>query len=122
MQHLSFAHTSVIRAYCQLYYCTKKTPIFLSDDSEEELSESSDSSSTKSSVNFRVNKFAKSISVVEGEDLRVECKITLVTNSTIDIKKDLVFKWYKYKIAEDTDSYVGTLGNCSEENQDTQHI
>ena len=96
-------------------------PLFLLDDSEEELSESPDSSSVKSSVNFRVNKFAKSISVVEGEDLRVECKITLVTNSTIDIKKDLVFKWYKYKIAEDTDSYVGTLGNCSEENQDTQN-
>jgi len=93
----------------------------ITDDSEEELSESPDSSSVKSSVNFRVNKFAKSISVVEGEDLRVECKITLVTNSTIDIKKDLVFKWYKYKIAEDTDSYVGTLGNCSEENQDTQN-
>merc|ERR1719369_589066 len=49
----------------------------------------------------------------------MECKITLMNNSTIDMKKDLVFKWYKYKDADDTDTYVSSLGNCSEENQET---
>jgi len=93
----------------------------VTDESEKEASESPASGSGKPITPFRVKEFSKSVSVVEGEDLKVECKITLVTNSTIDIKSDLVFKWYKYKIADDTDSYVGTLGNCSEENQETQN-
>lgn len=67
---------------------------------------------------FRVNKFEKSISVVEAEDLRVKCKVSLANNSNIDIGNDLEFKWYMYNVTGDTDTWREALGNCSEEKQE----
>jgi len=100
-----------------------KTPVTtITDDLEEEPSEVSATVPSKSSsVQFKVTKFPKSVSVVEGEDLRVECKVTLSNHSTIDIKNDLIFKWFRYKIPEDPISYVSSLGNCSEETQEAQN-
>ena len=51
----------------------------------------------------------------------MECKVTLSNHSTIDIKNDLIFKWFRYKIPEDPISYVSSLGNCSEETQEAQN-
>jgi len=67
---------------------------------------------------FRVNKFEKSISVVEAEDLRVKCKVSLANNSNIDIGNDLEFKWYMYNVTGDTDTWRPSIGNCSEEKQE----
>ena len=86
--------------------------------SKDEESEALAAAEKESELSFRVKKFPKSISVVESEDLKVECKISLMNNSNIDTKNDLIFKWYLYNITGDTDTYIGSLGNCSEEKQE----
>jgi len=66
---------------------------------------------------FRVEKFPKSIYVVEQEDLKVECDIVKQNNSEIDLFTDIKVKWYKYsKIGDDT-SFLDSVGNCSDEFQ-----
>ena len=86
--------------------------------SKDEESEAMAAAEKESELSFRVKKFPKSISVVESEDLKVECKISLMNNSNIDTKNDLIFKWYYYNVTGDTDTYLGSLGNCSEEKQE----
>lgn len=65
---------------------------------------------------FRVEKFEKSYSVVEAEDLKIECKVTNRT-SEIDIKNDVLIKWYMYNSTGDESTFLPTIGNCSEDQQ-----
>jgi hypothetical protein len=65
---------------------------------------------------FRVDKFEKSYSVIEQEDLKVECKISNRT-SELDIKEEIEIKWYEYNITGDENSFITAIGNCSEDVQ-----
>lgn len=65
---------------------------------------------------FRVEKFERSYSVVEAEDLKIECKVTNRT-SEIDIKNDVLIKWYMYNFTGDESTYIAHIGNCSEDQQ-----
>jgi len=72
---------------------------------------------TSNLLKFRVEKFKKSYSVVEQEDLKIKCEISNRT-SDIDLKSDVIIKWYIFNVTGDELSYVSSIGNCSE---DLQH-
>ena len=58
------------------------------------------------------------MSVVEQEDLKVECKLNKLNTSDLQLATDLKIKWYMFKIQGDDHTYVPHVGNCSEEKQD----
>ncbi len=83
---------------------------------------------------FRVEKFKKSYSVVELDDLKINCKVTNRTME-VNVKEDIIIKWYQYNItgknpescitagqsvtdfnrySGDDTSYVDMIGNCTE--------
>jgi len=66
---------------------------------------------------FRVEKFQKSIYVVEQEDLKVECDIVKQNNSDLVLFNDIQIRWYKYSKLGDDLSFLSSVGNCSEEIQ-----
>ena len=56
-----------------------------------------------------MDKFEKSYSVVEQEDLKIECKISNRT-ADLNIKNDIRIKWYKYNKTGDAETYVASIG------------
>jgi len=62
---------------------------------------------------FRVEKFQKSIYVVEQEDLKVECDIVKQNNSEIDLFNDIEVKWYKFNEIGDDKTFLSSVGNCT---------
>lgn len=70
---------------------------------------------------FQVKKFPESMSVVEQDDLKVECKLNKLNTSDLNLAKDLKIKWYSYKHQGDDQTYVAHIGNCSENKQANLH-
>lgn len=65
---------------------------------------------------FRVDRFPKSYSVVEDDDLKVFCTVSN-RSADINVKEDVLLKWYVYNVTGDDTTFHTTGGNCSEEVQ-----